>query len=285
MRPTDMKPFCATHARGNRPQQSICLEMVRRFRVTGSDIRNRNGILNAATYYADKEYVDSLSHTPWRAPRTSPTSFVKFLDRKGFVIPWYFQNPAHVNRLVVASQRAQADCATQDDPQCMPSAIAGALLMGQRGGWKVRGQLALDRERSPDTVLDERTARCSEWLTALKGAALFVGGDVRGQVIPGEQYHLEVYWALDTSAESLWNLKLLDGPNTTRQAIVTTTPTTELLTPADIVVSISINRILSSDAGVQKKYAQLKALQNWGGSEPVRGWLKSAIEVYANSGS
>lgn len=285
MRLTDMKPFCATLARGNRPQQMICQEMVRRFRVADADIQDRGGILNAATYYADREYVDALSQTPWKAPRTSPTSFVKFLDRKGFVIPWYFQNPSHVNRLVVAAQRAQAECAPQDDPKCMPAAIAGALLMGQRGGWKVRGQLALDRERSPDTVLDERTARCSEWLTALKGAALFVGGDVRGQVIPGGQYHLEVYWALDASADTLWNLKLLEGSNTTHQATVISQSAMRLLSPADIVVSISINRILSSDAGVQKKYAQLKVLQNWGGSDPVREWLRSALEVYANGGS
>lgn len=293
MRPTDMKPFCATYARGYRPQRSICEEMVRRFQVTDAEIRERGGILNTATHYADQEYVNTLSSTPWKAPRGSPAAFVRFLDRMGFTIPWYLEKRAHVDRLNAAARRALTDCAARPEPRCvdegrnlaMANAIAGALLMGQSGGWKVEGQLALDSERSPDKVLQDRAARCSEWLTALKGASLFVGGDVRAQLVPGEQYHLEVYWTLNETTGKRWNLKLSEGSNTPSQATTTFSSAAELLSPADIVVSISINRILSSNAGVQKKHTQLKALQNWGGAEPVRGWLKSAIEVYANSGS
>lgn len=290
MRLVDMKPSCATHAKGNTPQRTICQEMVRRFQVTDSDIKDHGGILNTATYYADKEYVNALSNTPWIAPRASPTSFIKFLDRKGFVIPWYIEKTSHVNRLNAAARQAQSDCVTQSELQCqgetrnstMAQAMAGAILMGKYGGWNVRGQLTLNSERSPDAVLDERTARCSEWLTSLKGASLFVGGDVRTQVIPGNQYHLEVYWALDAPAEKLWNLTLYEGENATSQAVIVNSNTTSaLMSPADTVVAISINRILSSNAEPKIKHQRLMKLQNWGGSDPIRTWLRSAIDVYA----
>lgn len=269
--------------------------MVNRFDITTADLKAHGGILNTATYYADKEYTDALATTPWSAPRSSPTSFVRFLDHQGFKIPWYIEKSANVNRLKSAAQSAQTECSDTLEPRCegengnviMANSIASALLMGKYNGWNVRGQFALNSERSPDAVLDELEARCSEWLTSLKGASLFVGGDVKAQIVPGKQYHIEAYWVVNPQVEKLWNLKLFEGENAASQAAVIFSSNTNnqtLITPADTVVAISINRILSSNADPRTKHLQLRKLQNWGGSHAIRAWLHSAIEVYANSG-
>lgn len=283
---------CTIAAAGNTAQETICQEMIRRYAITATELRDRGGILNTAVFYANTEYVSSLPVTPWTDPRTLSTSFVNFLDRKEFVIPWYVEKTPHVNRLAAAAQSAQTDCVTQDKQHCvgesrnvfMANAMAGALLMGKYGGWNVQIQFTLKPERLPDAVLGEQAARCSEWLTSLMNASLFVGGDVRAQVIPGDQYHLETYWVLNDSANKMWNLKLYEGPNTTDQAtIVNDAP--PLLTPADTVVAISINRILSSEVEPRSKYMQLVKLKKWAGTEPIRNWLRAAIEVYANNDS
>lgn len=280
--------FCTRQAHGNRPQERICQEMLRRFAVTPDQLRQHGGILNTAVYFADSEYKTALQQSAWQAPRQTPNSFVRFLDQQPFVISWYFEDPAHVAILKTATAEARSAC-TAAAPPCegvtlhtwMAKEIAATFLENAHHGWYVKGKLDTQTERTPDAMVNDQVARCSSWSAASVGAALFANEEV---IVDLGRTHMEPYWVLDRTPGlgKLWNLTFSEGFNFVDFARVYeySNPLPQMATPADFAMALSINRILSSQDTPRRKHQQLVALKPLVESQDNRKWLNSALRLY-----
>lgn len=222
---------------------AICSKMVDRFSVTEAEIERRGGLLNTAIYHADQEYLKSLPRSEadnWIRPRQRRDSFVNFLDKHSFIIPWYLETRTYVQQIEAHAIAAAEEC-DLSSRECVLSKMP-TLWMDRKSGWGITLALALNHERTVDQTIKSQEATCSEWSKVQFSTAIILGADFSAEIFLGKNPHIEPYIKLDDN--TYWNQRLTQGGT---QTLPTQTSSIKAIPKSDIALAMHINKIAFRD--------------------------------------
>jgi len=265
----------------NPDMYAICGKMMDRFSVTDAEIERRGGLLNTAIYHADQEYLRSLPKSDadrWVRPRQRPDSFVRFLDKHHFVIPWHPETRVYVQQIESHAIAATEECGLSSR-ECVLSRLP-ALWMDRKSGWGITLALIKYPERTIDDAIAKQEATCSEWSKIQFGTAMILGAEFSAEIFLGRSPHIEPYIKLDDS--TYWNQRLTQGG-------LNTAPTTKDaingISKPDIVLALQINMIASHDDLPQKRYDAIARIYPMIENPAVQAFAQLMMGLYASHAS